>query len=166
MPVRRHPIASSKSGDSLDGVPLDEGLIARLEGSYEVARRHRHLLAEVFYAKLFAAAPQLRPLFSSDLKVQAKKLMSSLDAIVTNLRSPGVNSEMLADLGKRHTGYGARPEHYELVIELLVESMGELGGEKFDAGCLEEWRMALRLVSNQMIAAADPPDVNPGSAQP
>lgn len=166
MPVRRHPIASSKSGDSLDEVQLDQGLIARLEASYKVARQHRLRLAEIFYAKLFAAAPQIRPLFRSDLRTQAEKLMSSLDAIVTNLRNPGANSKMLAELGRRHTSYGAKPEHYDLVIELLVESLGELGGEQLDGVCLEEWRLALRLVSNQMITAAQPPDADPGSSRP
>ena len=41
------------------------------------------------------------------------------------------------------------------VIELLVESMHEVLGDKVDEKGLDEWRLALRLVSNQMHSAAE-----------
>lgn len=83
--------------------------------------------------------------------------MGSLDAVVQNLEHPASNAAMLAALGKRHVGYGAKPEHYDLVIDLLIQSMRELADSDLDAAALDEWRMALRLISNQMIAAAPHP---------
>jgi nitric oxide dioxygenase len=92
-------------------------------------------------------------MFRTEPQVQAAKLIASLDAIVQNLVDPDANAQMLAELGRRHAGYGAKPEHYDLVIELLVDSMRELMGPAIQDQSLNEWRMALRLVSNQMIAA-------------
>jgi hemoglobin-like flavoprotein len=159
MPVHRHPVATSKGGSPLSKLPLDRALVHRLEASFAPIRDSGLRFGEIFYAKLFAAAPQLRPLFRSDPQAQTEKLVASLDAIVRNLLDPDENAAMLAALGKRHAGYGVKPGHYDLVIELLIESMREVLGPSAHGPSLDEWRLALRLVSDQMIAAAEsPPD--------
>ena len=154
MPVHKHPIAMQNASDPLVNIPLDHALIARLRASYSIVREHDLKLAEIFYSKLFAAAPPLRQLFHTDPQVQARKLISTLDAIVENLSQPHKNLASLALLGKRHVEYGAKPEHYSLVVEVLVASMGELLGSRAEPHVLHEWRTALTLISEQMIAAA------------
>ncbi len=156
MPVQRHPIARSQRQDPLAGLPMDHALIARLRASFEQIRMQGLRLGEVFYAKLFAAAPHLRSMFKTDLATQSDKLIASLDTVVRNLERPEQNAAMLAALGERHAGYGARPEHYTLVVKLLVDSMREVLGPAADEKGLEEWRTALRLISDQMIAASAP----------
>lgn len=153
MPVHRHPVALSRIPDPLAVIPLDMGLVARLRTTYERVRAHDLRLAELFYPKLFAAAPHLRSMFQSDPDVQARKLMASLDAVVQNFENPAANAAILASLGQRHAGYGAQPEHYTLVISLLLDSMREVLGASVDDRELDDWRMALRLISDQMIAA-------------
>lgn len=155
MPVHRHPIAFVPGDDSFAKFPLDEELIGRLRDSFDIIRENGARLGERFYARLFEAAPNLRPMFKGDLKAQATKLVDSLDAVIRNLERPTENAVMLAELGKRHVGYGAKPEHYELVISLLTQSMREVLGDQADERCLDEWRQALRLISRQMIAAGE-----------
>lgn len=155
MPVHRHPIARSKVRDPLGPLPLDLALVVRLRATYDMVRAHDLRFAAIFYAKLFAAAPQVRAMFGDDLVLQARKLTAALDAVVANFENPSMNATMLADLGQRHARYGATPEHYELVISLLVESMEALLSPVASRRDLEEWRMALRLVSDHMIAAAE-----------
>lgn len=152
MPVRRHPIAVSQDQGQLARVPLDVPLAERLKKSYELVRAKEVRFGEIFYAKLFDAAPGLRVMFKTDPAVQARKLMESLDAVVRNLEQPKENAAMLAELGKRHAGYGATPAHYELVVSLLIESMREVLGAEGEGRVLEEWRTALKLISQQMIA--------------
>lgn len=154
MPVHKHPIAIHNSNDPLVNIPLDRGLISRLRASYSVVREHDVRLAEIFYGKLFAAAPQLRHLFQTDPQVQARKLIATLDTIVNNLEDPARNVEMLASLGRRHIDYGAKPEHYALVVDILVDSMAELMGPRANVHSMHEWRTALMLISEQMIAGA------------
>lgn len=153
MAVKRHPVAVASQGDALVRVPLDTALVGRLRAAYETIRACELRFAEVFYAKLFTVAPQLRAMFPDDLRAQAAKLTASLDTIVRNFEDPGANWSVLSDLGRRHAGYGVKPEHYALVIDLLIESMHDAGGNAIDERSLQEWRSALRLISDQMIAA-------------
>ncbi|MBS0191697.1 MAG: globin domain-containing protein [Phycisphaerales bacterium] len=157
MPVKRHPVAVANTEDPLSRVPLDTALVARLRATYERVRTHELKLADIFYAKLFAAAPHLRAMFRGDPASQAQKLTASLDAVVRNFENPAENRAALAALGQRHAGYGARPEHYGLVVDLLVDSMREVGGSGLDENALREWKQALQLISAQMIAASASP---------
>jgi hemoglobin-like flavoprotein len=159
MPVRRHPVAlppqKNASPESLAAVPLDVALVTSLRASYEMVRAHDLRLAEIFYARLFAAAPHLRSLFRGDPAVQAAKLMAALDVVVKNLDAGTANAAMLAELGRRHASYGARPEHYPLVVDLLVGAMQTLLGPSFLPENREQWRLALSLVCRQMVAASE-----------
>jgi nitric oxide dioxygenase len=157
MPVRRHPVAVSPIRDPLARVPLDTALAARLKATYATIRAREMKLAEIFYTRLLAAAPHLRPLFRSAPAEQSKKLMDALDAVVRNLEMPAENAATLAALGRRHAEYGAKPEHYDLVIDLLIESMRELLDDASQEHALSEWRTALRLISDQMILGAEGP---------
>jgi hemoglobin-like flavoprotein len=157
MPVHRHPVALSKAADPLAIVPLDLALVQRLRATYDRVRAHDLRLAELFYTKLFTAAPHLRSMFGSDLRSQAVKLTAALAAVVENFENPAANAALLADLGRRHATYGATPEHYDLVINLLIDSMQTLLGHDTTRRDLDEWRLALRLVSDQMISAAAAP---------
>jgi hemoglobin-like flavoprotein len=152
MPVKRHPVATThptQEDARLESIPIDDRVVQQLRASYEQVRGDGTRLAEVFYAKLFAAAPHLRAMFPPDLQAQSEKLMRALDAVVRNLENPRENAAMLAALGQRHAEYGAKPEHYEVVVRLLVESMGEVLSDPA-AAALQEWRVALDLISRQM----------------
>ncbi len=162
MPLKRHPVAVSHTLGTLARLPLDNALVDRLRATYEQVRAQDTRLATLFYEKLFAAAPHLQPMFKGDIGVQRQKLIQALDAVVLNFEKPAENAAMLAALGQRHAQYGAKPEHYDLVITLLLEAMATLLGPDVNPTALDEWRMALRLVSNQMIAAAH----NPASPTP
>lgn len=153
MPVRRHPLAMQAHNSPLANIPLDTALAARLRETYHLVRSRGLLLAERFYAKLFAAAPSLRPMFRGDITSQAAKLMASLDAVVRCFETPGHASAMLTDLGRRHAGYGARPEHYAVVCTLLIECMRELLDAPADDHRLIEWHEAISLISAHMTRA-------------
>lgn len=170
MPVRKHPVATPPANtngvsDPAGSIPLDLALIQRLRYSYARVREHDLRFAEIFYESLFRAAPDLRPLFRSAPEAQAAKLVASLDMVVENLARTDANAAMLAALGRRHTEYGARPEHYAVVTDLLVDAMARVLGPSADAGILAEWRTAIGLVGRQMIAGAQSTGpVRPGTA--
>ena len=155
MPVRRHPVALSPDHSPLDSIPLDHGLIRRLKEVYLLIRASDLQFAQRFYDKLFTARPALRSLFRGDMGQQAQKLVASLDAVVENLERPSENARLLSDLGTRHVEYGVQPGDYDLVVELLIESMRELLGPNASSEGLDEWRTVLLLASRQMMAAAD-----------
>lgn len=154
MPIRRHPVAAGAMAANLRELPVDASLVARLRGVFERILAHELSLGEIFYARLFEAAPQLTSLFKSTPAEQSKKLMASLETIVRNFEDPESSAALLAELGRRHASYGVKAEHYDLVIDVMVASIEQLLGPHTDRRLLDEWRVALRLISDQMIAAA------------
>ncbi len=158
MPIYRHPITSSQQPDArkLRAIPLDRNLISRLRSVFGAALKDDgRSLAGVFYGKLFAAHPGLRRMFPEDLNQQASKLVAMLELVVDNLEFPEQNARLLAELGRRHQGYGVQPEHYPVVVEMLTESMSEILATPENPGAnresIEEWRLMLELISQQMI---------------
>jgi nitric oxide dioxygenase len=109
--------------------------------------------AATFYDRLFAVTPTLRPLFPADLDQQCTKLMSMLGAIVAQLHDHAALQPMLADLARRHAGYGARPAHYEHVGEALIWTLGRRLGDGFTADHAAAWRRAYGALSSTMIDA-------------
>ena len=67
----------------------------------------------LFYERLFAANPNFRSLFSSDMRVQGVKLMTMLTLVVYNLHRPGGVLPAIRDLGVRHVGYGVELTDYD-----------------------------------------------------
>src|SRR5215472_14479371 len=99
-----------------------------LETSFDhVAPRGEELMDE-FYARLFAAAPSVRTLFPRDLKTQKTMLLSALVLLRKSLRNLEAIAPTLHRLGARHVAYGARPEHYPVVGEVLIAAMAEIAG--------------------------------------
>ena len=111
--------------------------------------------AALFYGRLFELDPSLRPMFRGDLKEQGRKLMDMIRAVVGNLRTldrivPGIRA-----LGSRHAGYGVRDEHYEIVADALLWTLGQGLGEAFTKETREAWTAAYAILSGTMKDAAD-----------
>lgn len=154
MPVNRHPIAIIPADRSSSRIPVDQAVIGRLRSSFAEVKGKDADLGRIFYDALFAAAPQVRPLFKSDPESQSRKLVDSLEAVLTNLENPVENATMLAELGQRHVRYGAKPEHYGLVVSLLTDAIRQVLGATNEDTRVREWNLALTLIARQMVAAS------------
>lgn len=100
-----------------------------LETSFDLVAPHGEKLVDIFYARLFAAAPAVKPLFAgTDLQRQKSMLLGTLVLLRKSLRTLDRIVPALRDLGARHVAYGARPEHYPVVGEVLIASMAEVAG--------------------------------------
>jgi methyl-accepting chemotaxis protein len=113
-----------------------------------------HVAALVFYRRLFELAPELRPLFKSDIEAQSKKLTDMLGAAVALLTNPGELSSTLEALGARHVQYGAKPEHYETVGLALLDMLSTVLGSEFTPETRQAWTILLSEISNAMLAGA------------
>ncbi|MBX3316485.1 MAG: hypothetical protein KF902_06435 [Phycisphaeraceae bacterium] len=153
-PVSLHPLFREDSRSALPGIVIDRGLIDRLSASFNALRPAAGDLAAAFYRRLFEKAPHVRDMFTQPIEVQQQKLIASLETIVQFLTDPPAQRAFLRDLGKRHANYGARPEHYNLVIETFLEAIEEVTGGLLDPMVKSEWRMVMRLVSDAMIDGA------------
>lgn len=146
------PPASSVPGEA--GFVVDLALAARLGASFRLFADQGDTLARRFYDRLFAAHPGLRRLFPEDLTAQRGKLMATLEWVATHLADRPTVLAAVGDLGRRHGGYGARPEHFPPVIDALLAAMRDVAGDRLDPGTYTDWETALRLIGERMAHAA------------
>src|SRR5262245_37510548 len=88
-------------------------------------------VADLFYARVFALHPELRPLFPKDMAAQKAKLMAMLAFIVESLMMLDALIPALQQLGERHKVYGVRPEHYQPLGTALIWALEQTLGEEF-----------------------------------
>lgn len=121
--------------EGLDAVTLITASLGRLSA------RSDALYASV-YERLFAAHPELRPLFPPDLSGQRAKLASAVELVVENLRFPEHVVTALEELGERHVAYGALPEHFEALGDALLPSLEQHDPQPWNDMLREAWRSA------------------------
>src|SRR5215813_1107809 len=93
----------------------------------------------LFYGRLFETAPQVRPLFKDDIKVQGRKLMSAIALVVGSLQKLPELVPLVQDLGRRHLGYGVKDEDYDLVAEALLWTLDKGLGPDFTPEVKDAW---------------------------
>lgn len=152
MGVSRHPFSGSIP--SWANVPIDRAAVARLKASYDTMAAEGTRMVAIFYAKLFERYPGVRVLFSTDIKIQEAKLMETLRVVVQHAEGGPALVQQLRELGIRHVRYGARPEHYPIVCDLLIEAMANASGKAWNEQLAAEWRQALEIVSRAMLEGA------------
>jgi hemoglobin-like flavoprotein len=113
--------------------------------------------ADLFYDRLFAIAPDVRPLFPEDLADQKKKLIGMLATAVTNLHQVETIRAAVEALGRRHVGYGVTPAHYEPVGAALLWTLEQGLGDGFTPPVKAAWTEAYITLAGVMQAAATQP---------
>jgi nitric oxide dioxygenase len=133
-------------------MPLD---LDALETSFDLIAPRGEQLVDTFYARLFAAAPSVEPLFAgTDLPRQKAKLLAALVLLRKSLRDLDAIAPTLRKLGERHTAYGAHPDHYPVVGEILIASMADLAGDAWRPEYERAWADAFAAVAAAMLEGA------------
>ncbi|WP_298933566.1 globin family protein [uncultured Ramlibacter sp.] len=110
--------------------------------------------AELFYNKLFALDPSLRPLFKGEMAKQGQMLMGMIGAAVGGLRNLETLAPVVRQLGARHVAYGVRTEHYATVGTALLWTLEQGLGHRFTPEVREAWSEAYGLLSEVMQLGA------------
>jgi hemoglobin-like flavoprotein len=125
-----------------------------LETSFDLVAPRGDELMDEFYARLFAAAPGVRPLFPDDMQRQKTMLLGALVLLRKSLRNLDAIVPKLRELGARHVAYGARPEHYPVVGTVLIASMAAVAGDDWKPEHESAWGAAFEIVAATMIEGA------------
>jgi hemoglobin-like flavoprotein len=110
--------------------------------------------AALFYARLFELDPSLRPLFSTDIKEQGKKLMQMISVAVRGLEDLDALVPAVQALGRRHGGYGVKDEHYATVAAALLWTLEKGLGESWNAELQDAWIAVYTVLAGTMKQAA------------
>lgn len=109
--------------------------------------------AAMFYARLFEVAPAVKPMFQGDMQRQGQMLMSTIAMVVKNIQTPDKIAAPVQRLGQRHNAYGALPEHYPVVGEVLLWTLKNGIGPSFTQEHHDAWAQAYKMLSDIMIDA-------------
>ena len=116
----------------------------------------------VFYARLFTIAPEIRPLFRTDLKAQQSKFMKVIKEVVQLHLRAIVSLPVTADAssravlpgafwsGKLHAAYGVRIEDYAIMKSALVWALEKTLGAEATDDVKDAWSAAYDIVVNAM----------------
>ena len=127
--------------------------IERLKSSFSEVSAQPRALAARFYQELFAAAPNLRPLFPADMTSLQGHFEAALALVIRNLEDMGALQESLRDLGAQHVQWGARPEDYFVVRDAIVRAIRATSAswsDDLDA----DWRRAITAIAVPMLQGA------------
>ena len=127
-----------------------------LEQSFEKIKPCANEFVASFYENLFAAYPELMPLFThTDMEKQNKKLLNSLILVVENLRNPDVLATVLSSLGARHISYGAIPQYYPVVGKILLLTFEQYLKNDWTPEIKEAWTTAYTAIASQMLKGVE-----------
>ena len=116
----------------------------------------------IFYARLFTVAPEIRPLFRTDLKAQQSKFMKVIKEVVQLHLRAIVSLPVTADAssravlpgafwsGKLHAAYGVRMEDYATMKSALVWALDKTLGAEATDEVKGAWGAAYDIVVNAM----------------
>ena len=132
-----------------------------LEETFAALEPQGEALVHRFYEELFLRFPEVKPMFANtSLAEQEKKLLGSLVLVINSLRKPETLVSALTSLGAKHKSYGAKPEHYQAVAQVLLDVMAEFAGDLWTEEVKESWTEALDTVASTMLAAEQPENMH------
>lgn len=109
--------------------------------------------AGLFYNRLFEIDPSLRPLFTSDINEQGRKLMQMIGTAVRGLDKLDEIVPAVQALGRRHVGYGVKDEHYDTVASALLWTLEKGLGDAYTPAVAEAWTSTYTLLAGVMKSA-------------
>lgn len=122
--------------------------------SFESVQAYGTSVVVLFYGRLFELAPETRSLFKIDIREQARKLVETLRTTIDALDKFEQLQPVLAELGRKHAGYGVHPYHYEKLRSALLWALGQALGLEFDLETRAAWEQLLSTISAVMLDGA------------
>lgn len=122
-----------------------------LKQSFDLVVPQKEAFAEAFYHRLFTLCPQTKALFANtDMKRQQSALMAMLAVVITGIVRGDDITPVIEQLGRRHHGYGVKPEFYPIVGRALLETFKEFLGENWKPEIEASWATAYQVLTQIM----------------
>lgn len=128
--------------------------IAHVQNTFKMVLPIKETAAKLFYDRLFALDPELRPMFKGDMAEQGRKLMTVLATAVGNLEKLDEILPTVQALGEQHAEFGVKPEHYNTVGEALIWTLEQGLTDSFTTEVKEAWVAVYGALSGVMQEAA------------
>lgn len=133
---------------------MEDAQIQLVQDSFAKVVPIKAQAAEIFYARLFDIAPEVKPYFKGDMSDQGMKLMTTLGVVVNGLRDLEKIVPVAQQLAVKHVDYGVQPQDYGSVGEALIYTLETGLGDAFTPDVKAAWLTAYTTLSGVMIDAA------------
>lgn len=114
----------------------------------------RAAAADLFYTRLFAIAPEVRPMFKREIQAQGAMLMATLDTVVASLDRLDDVLPTAERLARRHVAYGVQAHHYDAVGAALLWTLQQGLGDALTPAAQRAWQAAYGALAGAMQHAA------------
>jgi nitric oxide dioxygenase len=134
--------------------PASEEVVRATAG---VVAAHADDITPRFYARMFAAHPELLRVFNQGNQAtgeQSKALAGSVVAYAGQLIDPAAPSfdHVMRRIAYKHVSLGIRPEQYTIVAQHLLAAVGEVLGDAVTPAVAAAWTEVYWLFATQLIA--------------
>ncbi len=119
-----------------------------------ILKEHGLLLTTHFYRRLFAHYAELKHVFNQSNQQNGRQPMALAMAVLAyaeHIDDPSVLGSTLNRIGHKHTSLDIRPEHYAIVGQQLLASIGEVLGSAATPDLLDAWQAAYGQLAALMI---------------
>ncbi len=137
-----------------DDAPISPEQIKLVQDSFKLVVPIKDVAADIFYKRLFEKKPEVKTLFSDDLKEQGKKLMAALGTVVSGLTNLEKILPTVQKLARSHVDFGVEDRYYDDVGAALIWTLGQGLGDAFTDDVKKAWVAAYGILSGAMIDAA------------
>lgn len=127
--------------------------IKMVQSSFEQVKPIADQAAEIFYGRLFEAAPHTRHMFKGDMTKQGAMLMSTLGLAVGSLNDLDKIIPAVRALGRRHVGYDVQFDHFAIVGESFLWTLEQAFGSALTDELKTAWTEAYLLLAGVMQEA-------------
>jgi nitric oxide dioxygenase len=127
-----------------------------INASVPVLRQHGVAITRTFYARLFAAHPELANVFNQGNQAngaQQNALAAAVLAYAENVDRADLLAPVLSRIAHKHASIGVLPAHYPIVGRHLLGAIREVLGAAASVELLAAWDEAYWLLAGELIAA-------------
>ncbi len=125
----------------------------RVQQSWQEILPQSDAFAALLYHKLFMQHPELESLFIRNMGMQGRKLMSMYSTAIEYLDDPERMLPPLMAAGQRHAQYGVSVKDYKKVNAILIATLEEFLGNRFDDDLKNNWEQACTVIEQVMVSA-------------
>jgi hemoglobin-like flavoprotein len=131
---------------------LDPDALRRIRAGYD--RIAPAAFCEAFFAHLFDAMPEVRPLLPPELAAHGEYVEAAIAVVLRNLGDLFALERPLEELGAEHVRRGITPEQLAAAHPVLVATMRTLAGERWTAHDERDWSAAFSALLTLMVRGA------------
>jgi hemoglobin-like flavoprotein len=126
----------------------------RVRSSFEARAPDMPGIVREFETRFFEWCPDVRGRLPVDLAEMEREFIAALAMIARNIDRIDVLEEPLMQLGAQLTRKGARPGHFAIARDALIESLAHASGPSWTDQLQRDWFLALTIVCEALLRGA------------